>query len=119
MPRISAFDPFCQHSSRFTFSPETQLLQQDWPINEVFLIEAGQVKLTRTESSGNEMITGLRSAGKLLGAASALAKTSSPMTVITLTQCEVYRLSAGKFLSLMETNVDFSRYVIELIQAWS
>jgi CRP-like cAMP-binding protein len=61
------------------------------------------------------MITGLRSVGKLLGAASAIAKVPSPMTAITLTQCEVYRLSASKFISLMETNADFSRHVTELI----
>ena len=97
------------------FPPETQLLQQDQAISEVFLIEAGHIKLTRTESSGNEMITGLRSAGKLLGAASAIAKTPSPITATTLTQCEVYRLSASKFISLIEMNAEFSRYVTELI----
>ena len=115
MPNISAFDLFCQHSSRFTFPPETWLLQQDQAINEVFLIETGLVKLTRTESSGGEMITGLRSAGKLLGAASASAKNLSPMTVTTLTQCEVYRLAVGQFTDLMETITDFSHHVLELI----
>lgn len=115
MPKISAFDLFCQYSSHSTLPPATPLIQQDQTINEIFLIEAGLVKLTRLESSGGEMITGLRTAGQLLGAASTIAKNPSPMTVITLTQCEVYRIAVSKFISLMETNTDFSRHVIELI----
>jgi CRP-like cAMP-binding protein len=115
MPNLSAFDLFCQHASRFTFPPETPLLQQDQAINEVFWLETGLVKLTRSESNGREMITGLRFPGKLLGAASAIAKIPSPMTVTTLTQCEIHRLSAHKFIDLIETDADFAHHVLELI----
>ena len=115
MSNFSALDAFRQHSFLITFPSEFYLYQRDEPINEVFLLETGLVKLTRSENDGAEMIVGLRSSGRLLGAAAAVSKQNALFNAITVSPCTAYRLPINIFYDLIESVPDFSHYVTETI----
>ena len=101
-----------QFSSQQIISAGTQLFRQDDPIREIYLLEKGLVKFMRTEMNGQEMLVEIRSAGGLLGAASALANHPAPMSVVTLTPCEVCHVSTKDFLHLENTNAAFSHELL-------
>ena len=111
MPDFSAFDFFRLHSSVSLIPPEFYLFQQDQAINEVILIETGLVKLTRSEHNGNEIIVGLLSSGRLVGAPSAISNRRAVFNAITVTSCKAYRLSINLFFDLMHSDSTFSGFV--------
>ncbi len=115
MPIFSAFDVFRQYSSLLPFPSEFYLFQRDQSISEVLLLETGLVKLTRSENNGDEMIVGLRSSGRLIGAASAVSKQNALFNAITVTPCTAYRLPITLFYDLIESEPGFSHYVAEMI----
>jgi CRP-like cAMP-binding protein len=65
------------------------LCEQDDALNSVVVIESGMVKLVHLEPDGSEYIAGLRSDGWMIDVASAVLRTSTPFTAVTVTPCEV------------------------------
>lgn len=104
-----------QHSYRQSFPANLPLFQQGDPIRDVYLLEKGIVKMTRGESNGQELILDLRMSGSLLGAVSALANDPAPMAAITLTPCDMYRLSSKDFLQLVDNDAKLEHDLIEFI----
>ncbi len=95
-----------------TISAGTQLFRQDDPIQDIYLLEEGLVKLTRLEANGHESIGELRFSNALLGAASALAKVPVPLSAFTIIECKVARISVRDFLQLVESDTAFSRELL-------
>lgn len=102
-----------QHSLQQTFPANTFLFQQGDLLRDVYLLEKGLVKMMRGESSGQEAIVEVRFAGSLLGAVSAIANEPATLTAITVIPCEVYRLSAQEFLTLVKSDVSFLQDLAE------
>lgn len=86
----------------------TKLFHQGFPVDEVFLIDKGLVKLTRINEEGQEMIVGIRSRGSLLGTASLIVRTTHSTTAVALTDCCLYRASTESFLNLVKTDSQFA-----------
>lgn len=95
--------------------PETELFQQGQAIREVCLIERGLVKFTRIGKQGRGMMVALRSPGDLLGAAAVVSRRAPQVTGRTLTECQIYCLSAEVFQSLVDADAEFSRYILQAI----
>lgn len=91
------------------------LLRQGDEIHDILFIENGFVKLTRLEEDGDETIVAWRKPGQILGAASLLSHSDALLTAATLTECELYRLPAQRFLQLVESNAGFARYLLQEI----
>jgi hypothetical protein len=70
---------FCHFASPQPPPPGTRLLKQDCAVRHVYLLEAGVVKLTRTEEQGREMILDIRSPVRLVGVASVISNLPAPM----------------------------------------
>lgn len=102
------------HALLKDFPPSFELFRQGEDIREVFLIETGLVKMTRTERNGDERPMDFRSQGKILGAASVYCGSPALMTAITLTPCKLYCLSAKSFCQLVETDILLSQYLLKL-----
>jgi CRP/FNR family transcriptional regulator len=85
----------------------TRLFRQGAPADEVYIIDDGVVKLTRLEEHG-EVIMGLRRREWVLGAAAVLLEQPYAATAITVTPCQMRRMSARNFRHLMKTNPEFS-----------
>lgn len=108
-------DTIRQHSYRQSFPANLPLFQQGDPIRDVYLLEKGIVKMTRGESNGKEIILDLRMSGSLLGAISASASDPAPMSAITVTPCDMYRLSSSDFLHLVDNDTKLSHDLREFI----
>jgi len=83
-----------------------ELLQQGYPVEDVYLVKAGIIKLIRLDEDGNELIVGLRSAGAVLGAASAILHKPHPVSGITLSRCSLYRFPVRAFLGMVKRGDD-------------
>ncbi|MBL8204719.1 MAG: Crp/Fnr family transcriptional regulator [Blastocatellia bacterium] len=102
-----------QHSLQQALPTNTFLFQQGDRLRDVHLLEKGLVKMTRGEQNGQEVTVDLRFAGSLLGAVTAFANEPATMTALTVTSCEVYRLSVKEFLKLAEGDVSFLQDLAE------
>jgi CRP-like cAMP-binding protein len=91
-----------------------ELYRQGSASEEVFFIERGLVKLTRSEPDGQELIVDLRFPGSFLGGASVVARERNPLTAVTLTKSHLRRVEAKVFCRLMQTEVGFSWHVHQL-----
>lgn len=91
--------------------PQTGLLRQDEPIDRVYLIESGLVKLMRTNAQGREVVTELCFPGTMLGAVSALSGNPAEASAATLFFSRIHCLPARVFLEQIKTNLAFSNQV--------
>lgn len=91
-----------------------ELFQQDSPVQEIYVIARGLVKLIRLEPNGRELMISLRSPGWLLGAASAIMQKPHLVGAVTLTQCHLRRIPASLFLNRVQNDVRFSWRIQQL-----
>lgn len=91
-----------------------ELYRQGSHAPEVYFIHRGLVKLVRMEGDGHELIIDLRLPGWLLGAAAVITRQQHPVTVITLSECVLHRISAELFNTLLRTNSKFSLHVHQM-----
>ena len=91
-----------------------ELYRQGSSAEEVFFVERGLVKLTRSEPDGQELIVDLRFAGSLLGGATVIAREGYPLTAVTLTKSHLRRVEARVFCRLLQTDASFSWSVHQL-----
>lgn len=89
----------------------TELFEQGFAASDVYFIERGLVKLTAIGEAGQELIVGLRPAGRTLGVCSVILKKAHPNSAVTLTRCELRRLPGEVLLYFLGNDVGFSRYV--------
>ena len=99
-------------ASRAQFYPAgVTLFRQGFPAEDVFCIHHGLVKLHRIQSSGDEVIVGLRSEGWFVAVTAALLHGPHMVTGVTVTPCEIFRLTAEKFDQLLRNDVELSLHV--------
>lgn len=82
---------------------------------DVYLVNSGIVKLTRSEANGQAILLDLRFAGALLGAAAVISAKPHPFTAITVTRCALTRWSSQKFRSLLATDTKLADRVREVL----
>lgn len=92
-----------------------EVLRQGEPVDSVYFIERGLVKLVRAHPDGREeRIVGLRSRGWILGAAAAIAREPFVVTAITVTPSLIARLSRQEFERLLASDPTISRCVHQM-----
>lgn len=90
------------------YQPRIELFRQDSPVQDVFVLKRGVVKLIRVEEDGREMIVGLRSPTWILGAASLVTNKAHVVTGVSVTSCDLQRIPAKPFLALLQSNAKLS-----------
>lgn len=106
---------FRQNARAQSIPAQRFLFHQGDPVRDVYLLEKGLVKMMRSEPNGQEIIVELRFADNHLGVTSTLANEPAPMTAITATPCELYRLSVNEFLRLANNDRSFMHTLLALI----
>jgi CRP-like cAMP-binding protein len=104
-----------QYAYRQAIPANTWLFRQGEPLRDLYLLEAGLVKMLRLEANGCEDVVELRSAGSLVGATSAIANTPAPMTAITCMESTVVRLPVNDFLQMARSSTDVSHELLVFI----
>jgi CRP-like cAMP-binding protein len=80
--------------------------QGDCP-QSAFFVVSGWVGSVRIEQDGQEKGVALYPPGLLPSLAELFARQDSPETVMTLSSCRLYRIDAGAFFDLIETDSQF------------
>ena len=91
--------------------PQHVIFSQGESPHTICLICKGFVKLSRTESSGNRAIVGLRKQGWLLGASAILTGLPYATTGETVTQSKLCFVPIEQFQRAIDTNIQFSKWV--------
>ncbi len=92
-----------------SYPATVELFRQGSAAQEVFFIERGLVKLTAISESGQELIVGLRSSGRLLGVAPVILRKVYPTSAVTITRCQLRRFPAESMLNMLTYEPQFSR----------
>lgn len=110
----AAFGAFGWSTPR-EYPAHSEIIRQDTPATAVYFIEYGLVKLSRIEPSGNEVIAGLRRHNWMIGAPAVLLGKQYSFTGTTLIESKIRHISSERFLSLIETNPEFSRHMLRML----
>ena len=91
--------------------PQHEIFSQEDTPHSAYLICSGLVKLTRTESSGQRVIIGLRRAGWLLGAVTVLSEMPYICTAETVIRSRLCFVPKDQLKQAMQTNASFSLWI--------
>ena len=89
---------------------ESEIFRQDTPVDMVYLIERGLIKLSHYSPTGRETLVGLRSPFWLLGAPPAIQDRLRSVTATTLNPCKLRFITRQHFNSLLG-DLTFSRFL--------
>jgi len=92
----------------------TEIFVQDTPAKAVYFIDYGLVKLSRSDSSGHEMIAGLRRRSWIIGAPAVLLGKQYSFTATALTDCRLRRIASGTFLGFIEKKPEFAQQMLRM-----
>ena len=110
-PRLEGWEVITKSAPALEYQAKVVLFEQGALPTAVFLEDRGLIKLTRLSEEGSEVIVGLRSAGAILGAASAIAQERHPLSALTITACMLRRVDLRVFLNLARTDAEMSWYL--------
>jgi CRP-like cAMP-binding protein len=96
-----------------TYSAGTELLRQAEPVEDVYLVHAGVIKLVWADKEANQTIIGLRWPGWFIGAAACIVGNPNPASAVTLVTSTLERTNADAFLHLIGSNSSFARKIQE------
>jgi len=96
------------------YPPGALLVQQGGAPREIFIIDQGLVKLCRVQPGGKESIVGIRSAGEVIAAASAILGCPHPVDAITVTACRLSRMDHRDFVRRLQADRAFSWHLHEM-----
>ncbi|MGQ0761554.1 MAG: Crp/Fnr family transcriptional regulator [Acidobacteriota bacterium] len=102
-------------SDSHTYPPAVQLFTQGAYPADVYLVQTGIVKFTRSEANGQEILLDLRFPGSLVGSAAAISEKPHPFAAFTVTHCTLSRWSSREFVSLMDTDTSLAARVREIL----
>jgi CRP-like cAMP-binding protein len=102
-------------SDSHTYPPAVELFRQGAYAADVYLVQTGIVKFTRSEANGQEILLDLRFPGSLVGSAAAISEKPHPFAAVTVTRCTLSRWSARSFISLLDTDTGLAARVREIL----
>lgn len=91
------------------------IYRQDTPATTVYLVESGIVKLSWVDSSGREVIAGLRRRHWIMGVTSIFLNRPYAFTARTLIRSTLRCISAKDFKKLVDTEREFSRHMLTML----
>jgi CRP/FNR family cyclic AMP-dependent transcriptional regulator len=80
----------------------TELLSQGFAAKSVLLVHSGLIKLLHAYADGRTAIVGLRVGPSLLGSWPVVLRTVQPLTAVAISACDISRISAQRFTSLLK-----------------
>lgn len=105
----------CDRAQEIELSAGEVLVREGEPPRGFFILLAGRIGITRT-SEGVEMPIGQHCAPAFFGEIQVLTDEPIPVTLRTLTSCQIYEISGDDFLELLHECRDFERMVFRAVQ---
>lgn len=98
-----------------TYPTGSVLLRQGEPVDSVFLIEKGVIKLIRTEANGRELIAAFRSPGWLLGATGVILSGPAELTAQCACECRLRPAGVDAFRRIHTSDPAVSAWVQRML----
>lgn len=108
----SEFDR-CSHPA--TYPEKATLMVESQPPHGVYILCAGQVKLTSTSKEGKSVIMRIVQPGEFLGLSAVVSNTPCLANAETITPCQTRFVSQKDFLRLMQQHVELSMQVAKAL----
>ncbi|MGB7442153.1 MAG: ATP-binding protein [Coleofasciculaceae cyanobacterium] len=105
----------CTRTQELEVSSGTILVQEGDAPNGFFVLMSGRISVTRL-SEGVEMPIGQHEAPAFFGEVPVLTDSPVPVSLRTLTQCQLYQISCSDFLKLLHECRDFERAIFREVQ---
>lgn len=105
----------CDRAQEIELSAGEVLVREGEPPRGFFILLAGRIGITRS-SEGVEMPIGQHCAPAFFGEIQVLTNEPIPVTLRTLTSCQIYEISGDDFLELLHECRDFERMVFRAVQ---
>lgn len=102
-----------QHIKLKDFPAGYKLIEQGGKINNLFIIKDGITKCFISEENGKDFIIEFLGKGEVVGELEALKKINCLCNVETISMVSAFVIPNHYFLSLIETNVDFTRILLQ------
>ncbi|MBV9761223.1 MAG: Crp/Fnr family transcriptional regulator [Acidobacteriaceae bacterium] len=100
------------HSSpERSYGPAVRLVRQGFPIERVWVVTRGTIKLSFLDPYGRESILSLRPAPCIIGAAGAILNAPSLVTATTLTEVVVRQVSANDLRHSLKNNPELAYHI--------
>ena len=88
------------------------LYSQGEPVDSVFYVHSGKVKVTVISKFGKEAVVGIRGPDVFCGEGALTGKPLRLTTVTTMSTCEIIRLQTATVMRLLHENLEFADYFI-------
>ena len=98
-----------------SFSKKDVIYEQDSNAHFVYLIESGQVKCSRVNQDGKELITQLLSAGDFFGYESVIREQKYDHSAIAMQATECTAIGAGEFIKLVSSHPEITTALVRLL----
>jgi len=109
---LQALDPFKSYA---TYAEGSTLLLRDTPVDGVFLLLEGSVKVSISSGRGTTVILGIARPGEVLGLSAAIAGTPSEITAETIVPSRLCFIHRDHFLRILNLNGQSCLQVVQLI----
>ena len=109
------FEELGEYLQKRTFSCGEIILHEDTESDELFLLLEGRVKIVRRTGTGEEYMLALLHPGDFFGEMEVIDGRSRSAHVIAQDDCLTYVLTKNAFDRLLQTNLDFSRRLVEIL----
>jgi CRP-like cAMP-binding protein len=91
-------------SPSHNYPTDVEIYKQGSCANDVYFIENGTVKMTRTTHEGQQVIVSLQSSGRFIGASSVILQKPFSVNAVTLTRCDLRRIEGRSFINLLKSD---------------
>ncbi len=108
-------DWVCDRAHELTLSAGTSLVKEGDAPNGFFILVQGKVSITRL-AEGVEMPIGQHTAPAFFGEIPVLTDAPVPVSVYTTTDCVLYQLNCGDFLTLLHDCRGFESSIFRVVQ---
>jgi len=109
---LKALDPYKSYT---TYPKGSTLFVRGQPVNGVFIILEGSVKLLITSDRGGTVILGIAQPGEVLGLSAAIAGTPSEVTAVTVEPSQMCFVGRDDLLHLLTLNSESCIQVVNLL----
>ncbi len=109
---LQALDPFKSYA---TYPKDSALLLRGRPVDGIFLLVEGSVKLSISSAKGATIILGVARPGEVLGLSAAITEAPSEITAETMAQSQLCFIHRQDLLRILNLSAESCLQVVELL----
>jgi CRP/FNR family transcriptional regulator len=99
-------------AERLTIDAGSYIICANEPINFFYILVQGSAKLIHEDLEADPLIIDIYHSGDFMGEMEMLGLKTKDRSIISMTKCELLKLTRGQFFRLWSENIDFSMHLL-------